>query len=89
MVDLAKRCVLLCALPVAVGCAAQHNGGLRSPPALAGTAVDPQFRFDDARLLATVCAPIEPVMPKRLFTSAMRERPEGRSGNAALLLCRP
>ncbi len=73
-IHLAKRGVLLCALTVVAGCAVQQDGSLRPPGVPAGTGVVPQFCLDDAQLLATVCAPIEPVMPERLFTPAVRQR---------------
>ncbi|MBT3378613.1 MAG: hypothetical protein HN742_15975 [Lentisphaerae bacterium] len=81
MTDPAKHFVLFFALITASGCASRHGGDLRPSSGSPAGDLDPQFCFDDTRLLSTVCAPIKPVMPERLFTPVMQERiREGTAG---------
>ena len=75
MTDLMRRYAFLGTLIVGVSvCVTGQEGGAQPPLAPLGGGVAPQFRIDDARLLASVCAPVDPVMPERLFTPAIRER---------------
>ncbi|MBT7166812.1 MAG: hypothetical protein HN904_28780, partial [Victivallales bacterium] len=75
MTDLMRRYAFLGTLIVGVSvCVTGQEGGAQPPLAPLGGGVAPQFRIDDARLLASVCVPVDPVMPERLFTPAIRER---------------